>query len=292
MSFRSGSSSRLMRPCSVMCRYHWSPSRTVSETRGSCLRYSRRLRPSSMFTSTRPSSQTYHVATVFRAPPGVTVPTIAGFGFAWTSWSSAGSGGFGMVPGPTRSPRRDSARGGQVDLDRVGDVGRVAAGEHDAHRGADAPGRVEDERVAGAQARLRQREAAEPVALPGIRAGEEEHEVGVSDRDRAVERVGERLQVLVIARAGPQVDVEVGCRPVERVVRAAVKRQGEGARVAREQLGGPVALVDVAVDDERTPEGAFRPQRGRVQPRRRTPELDLRARGNRRLRTHRRAGAR
>src|SRR3954449_20188 len=231
MSSRFVSSSSVMRPCSVMCRYQESPSRTVSDTRGSLRRYSRRLRPSSMFTIAWPSSQTYHVATVFGAPSGETVPMIAGVGFASTFWSSSGSGGLGMVGSPTRCARRDRAHGGEVDLDRVGDVGRVPAGEHDADRRADPLGGVEDERVAGAQACLRQREAAEPVALPRVGAGgeenevggggpdgagepvalprvgagEEEHEVGVRDRYGAVERLLERPQVLRVAGAGAQV---------------------------------------------------------------------------------------
>src|SRR4051794_2020110 len=262
MSARSVSSSRLMVPCSVMWRYQESPSRTVIETRGFCRRYSRRLRPSSMFTTTWPSSQRYQVATVFGAPSGVTEPMIAGLGFSSTRWSSSGSGGLGMVGGPTRCARRDRARCREVDLDGVGDVRRVAAGERDADRRADARRRVEHERVAGAQAGLRQREAAEPVALPRVGAGEEEHEIGMGDRDGAVERVLERLQVLRVSRAGAQVDVEVGGRAVERVVRPAVQGQREAARVAREQLGRAVALVDVAIDDEDSAEPGLCAQGG------------------------------
>src|SRR3954469_2183368 len=170
MTSRFVSSSSVMVPWSVMWRYQESPSRTVSETRGSLRRYSRRLRPSSMFTTARLSSQTYHVATVFGAPSGATVPMIAGFGFARTRWSSSGSGGLGMVGCPTRCARGHRARRREVDLHRVGDVGRVPAGERDAHRRADPFGRVQDERVAGAQAGLRQREAAEAVALPRVGA--------------------------------------------------------------------------------------------------------------------------
>src|SRR3954464_2090491 len=280
MSSRFVSSSSVMRPCSVMCRYQESPSRTVSDTRGSLRRYSRRLRPSSMFTIAWPSSQTYHVATVFGAPSGETVPMIAGFGFASTFWSSSGSGGLGMFGSPTRCARRDRAHGGEVDLDRVGDVGRVPAGEHDADRRPHALGGVEDgggprgarppwaggggggERAGGAQAGLRRREAAEPVALPRVGAGEEEHDVGMGDRDGAVERVLERLQVLRVSRAGAQVDVEVGGRAVERVVRPAVQGQREAARVAREQLGRAVALVDVAIDDEDSAEPGLCAQGG------------------------------
>src|SRR3954471_6359935 len=150
MTSRFVSSSSVMRPCSVMCRYQDSPSRTVSETRGSLRRYSRRLRPSSMFTTAWPSSQTYHVATVLGAPSGATVPMIAGFGLARTRWSSSGSGGLGMVGCPTRCARRDCARRREGYLNSVGDVGGVAAGEHDADGRADALGGVEHERVAGA----------------------------------------------------------------------------------------------------------------------------------------------
>src|SRR3954467_3881277 len=99
-----------------------------------------------MFTSARPSSQTYHVATVFGLPSGATVPMIAGFGLRRTCWSASGSGGLGMVDRSTRS-RRDRAGGREVDLDGVRDVRRVAAREHDAHRCAGALGGVEDERV-------------------------------------------------------------------------------------------------------------------------------------------------
>src|SRR3954451_11166606 len=232
MSARSVSSSRLMVPCSVMWRYQESPSRTVIETRGFCRRYSRRLRPSSMFTTTRPSSQRYQVATVFGAPSGVTEPMIAGFGLASTRWSSSGSGGLGMARCPTRCARGDAARRRQVDLDGVGDVGRVAAGEHDADRRAGALGGVEDERVAGAQARLREREAPEAVALPRVRAGEEEHEVGVRGGHRGRERVVERVEVLLVAGARAQVQVEIGRRTVEGIVRAAVQREREAPRVA------------------------------------------------------------
>src|SRR5690348_1198942 len=171
MSARSGSSWSAMRPWSVMWRYHCSPSRTVSETRGSCRRYSRRLRPSSMFTSTRPSSQTYQVATVLGLPSGATVPMTDGFGLRRTASSSSGSGGLGMVLGPTRSARGDRAGGRQVDLDGVGDVGRVAAGEDDADRRARALRGVEDHRVAGLEAALREGEAPEAVALPRVGAG-------------------------------------------------------------------------------------------------------------------------
>ena len=55
-----------------------------------------------MLTRMRPSSNRYHVATVFGAPSGVTVPITAGFGLASSSRSSCGSGDVGMVERSTR----------------------------------------------------------------------------------------------------------------------------------------------------------------------------------------------
>ena len=127
--------------------------------------------------------------------------------------------------------------------------------------------RVEHELVAGAQAGLGQREAAEPVALPRIGAGEEERDVVVAVRARRPGRPIERAQVLLVARAGRQVDVEVGRDALERVVAGAVQRQRERVGVRAEDLGGAVALVDVAVDDQRR--AATRPSR--AQPRQRSP---------------------
>ena len=48
-----------------------------------------------------------------------------------------------------------------------------------------------------------------------------------------------------------EVDVEVGRDALERVVARAVQRDREGVRVRAEQVGGAVALVDVAVDHQR-----------------------------------------
>jgi hypothetical protein len=169
----------------------------------------------------------------------------------------------GVLPRPDRgAARRDRARRREVDLDGVRDVRRVAARERDADGRPGALGGVEDERVARAQAVLRQREAAEAIALPRVRARQEEEEVGAGDRNGLVERGRERAQVCVVAGAGGQVDVEVGGRAAERVVRAAVERERVAARVPREQLRRAVALVDVAVDDKRAAERAVGPQRG------------------------------
>ena len=134
------------------------------------------------------------------------------------------------------------------------DVRRVAAGEHDDDRRAGLQQPVEDQLVARAQAVLGEREAAEPVALPRVRARQEERDVGSGRRPIAVSSgVLERAQVLVVARAGGEIDVEVGRDPLERVVAGAVQRQRERVRIGAEELRGAVALVDVAVDDQGTP---------------------------------------
>ena len=68
---------------------------TVSETRGSARMCSLRRRDASMLTSTRPSSQSYHVATVTGAPSGPIVAITAAFGFARKASSRGGNGGRG-----------------------------------------------------------------------------------------------------------------------------------------------------------------------------------------------------
>ena len=159
--------------------------------------------------------------------------------------------------------RRDRARGREVDLDRVGDVRRVAAGERDADRRSRCARRCRG-RARRAPRRPAFVSARRPRRSPshGSAPARKKTRSGWATGTASVERVRERAQVLVVAGAGAQVDVEVGRRAVERVVRAAVERQRVAARVAREQLGRAVALVDVAVDDERAAERALGPQRG------------------------------
>jgi hypothetical protein len=69
----------------------------------------------------------------------------------------------------------------------------------------------------------------------------------------AVECVGEGFgraaQVVVVAGAVGEVDVEVAGGLGEGEVAGAVEREGEDAGVVGEDRRGAVALVDVAVDD-------------------------------------------
>src|SRR3954470_8640854 len=96
MSSSCVSSSGAARPLSVTCRYHSSFPSTVIETRGSRRRYSRRLRPSSMFTSTLPSSHRYQEAALCGLPSGRSEAITDGFGCLRNSSSCGGSGGLGI----------------------------------------------------------------------------------------------------------------------------------------------------------------------------------------------------
>src|ERR671910_2272287 len=105
MSVMPSSGSSVAIPCTLTCRYHDSPSNTVSETRGFARMCWRRFRPVSRLTRMRPPSHRYHVATVTGVPSARTVPMTAGFGLFSTSIRFAGIGGLA-----TRAPRRSSSR--------------------------------------------------------------------------------------------------------------------------------------------------------------------------------------
>jgi hypothetical protein len=163
----------------------------------------------------------------------------------------------------------DDRGGRRVDLDGVAHVLGVAAGQHHADR--DVPQPVQHQLVARPQAVLGQRQPAKPVALPRVCARQVEGELGAGLRDGVVERVRERRQVRVVARAALEVDVQVGrdtssdvraCEDGGRnrfpwVIARAVERQREALRIAAEQVRRAVALVDVAVDHQRSPRPAL-----------------------------------
>ena len=71
---------------------------------------------------------------------------------------------------PPASPRGRFGGGRHVDVDDVGDVGRVAARERDAHWDAVGAEGVEDELVAAAETVLGEGKSAQPITLPGIGA--------------------------------------------------------------------------------------------------------------------------
>src|SRR5436853_3075528 len=84
-------------PSRLTCEYQPSSPlpRTVSAARGSRRMYPSRSLVSSMFRSTRPSSQSYQVGTLCGEPSGRSVATTAGFGRRRNSSTSGGTGTLG-----------------------------------------------------------------------------------------------------------------------------------------------------------------------------------------------------
>ena len=146
----------------------------------------------------------------------------------------------------------------QVDLDRVADVLRVAAGERNARGDACLGERVANDLVPLAEAALRQREAAEPVPLVRVGAGEHEADLRSRARQRDWENRSELGEVWVVARAVRKLDVDVAGHPAKRIVAKAVHGERERVGVCSQQRVRAVALVDVDVDDEHPPGAAGR----------------------------------
>src|ERR1700691_2143669 len=159
-------------------------SRTSRDTRGSARICSSRLRPSSMFTSTRPSSQRYQVAVDTGWPSRRSVAMTAGLGLRSMTTAASGSGGFDMgppswvvftvrwhraphdaAPCPRSSPRRNTRSGGLPELDSV------ALGIGDPAEPADALhglGLADHIRSLGAQLRQHRFQVADPEVKHGL----------------------------------------------------------------------------------------------------------------------------
>src|SRR5262249_27022542 len=120
---------------------------------------------------------------------------------------------------------------------------------------------VEDERVATRESVERQRESPEAVADVWIRAGEIDDEVGARAVERARQGVDEEREVLVVAGAILQLDVERAGDFVKRIVSAAVHAEREHSFVAGEDLVRSVPLLYVEVDDRRARNTAVALQR-------------------------------
>ena len=116
-------------------------------------------------------------------------------------------------------------------------------------------------RVALEQARLREGEPAEAVALERVGAGEHERELGPPAGDRLRQHARELGEVPVVVGPVGQLDLEVAGHAAERVVAEPVEREGERLGVDAEQRVRAVALVDVDVDDE--PRRTSAPRAGR-----------------------------
>ena len=118
-------------------------------------------------------------------------------------------------------------------------------------------------RSRAAQAVDRELQAPEPIAFVGIGAAEIEHQIGPMRVEDARQVLGERGEILLVAGAVLEGDVEVADFLPERKVVRAVQREREHRGLVPEDGGGAVALVHVAVDDRRARDGALAQQHGR-----------------------------
>ena len=114
-----------------------------------------------------------------------------------------------------------------MDGDRVLDAAGVAAGEGDHHRDAAGAGGGEDQRVPFLQPLEGERQSAQLVFAVGIGAGEIAEQVRLELAQAGTERVVEPGEVVRVAGAVRQVDVDGGGRLPRRVVAGLVQGDGE-----------------------------------------------------------------
>ena len=98
--------------------------------------------------------------------------------------------------------------------------------------------------VSPLEARGAQVELSEAIGRVRVDARLEEDEVGRDSLEEAWQMGLHRIEVLVVASAGAQVDVQVGVLALREQVGLAVKREGRHARIVREDRCIAVALVN------------------------------------------------
>ena len=158
------------------------------------------------------------------------------------------------APWPLSQRRRrrelgGDAHGGEVDVDGVFDAARIAAGHGHRHRHAAGMAQLEDHAVARGEPALGELQAPEAVALERVGAGQIDRQIGLGRRQGPAHALLQRLEIVAIAGAVGQLDVEVARLFLEGEVVGGVDGEGEHGRIARQDRGGAVALVHVAVDD-------------------------------------------
>ena len=146
------------------------------------------------------------------------------------------------VPGS----QRDGLR---VDGHGIVDIVAVAARHGNGNRYAPLIREIEDFLVAPGQALQRQFEPSEPIALVRIRAGQIDHQLRLEAPSQDVECAGQRLQIVFVAAAIVQADVQVRRLLAERVVFLAVQRQGENGGVIAQNRRRAVALMYIQIND-------------------------------------------
>lgn len=138
-----------------------------------------------------------------------------------------------------------------MEADDIIDGRCVSAAHADGDRDPPGSAAVEHDPIACPHPRPGQRQGAQPIALPGIDAGLKHDDIRYDLAEAKVERVLQRLQIRRIAGPGGKRNVQVARRLSERVVVPTMERQGEHARIVRENRRRPITLVHITVHDQR-----------------------------------------
>ena len=136
-----------------------------------------------------------------------------------------------------------------MDVHRVLDIQRVTSGQNDGHRDPQAPGALDDELVPLFQPRLRQRQSAELVLFVGVGPSQVENDIRPEILIYLGDARAQLGQVLGVAVAGPETDVDRAQRLFAGIDVHLVDGQGEDLLMAGQGGGRAVSLVEVAVDD-------------------------------------------
>ncbi len=128
---------------------------------------------------------------------------------------------------------------------------RVSTGQD--NRDGDFPSgeRLEDEAIALPQSLQREPQPAELILPVGIGTGQVNREVRLERREHSFEAFTEPAQVLAIPGSVRQADVQIARRLPKRIILLLVYRERKDLIDLREHRGGPIAVVDVAVDHGR-----------------------------------------
>jgi len=143
-----------------------------------------------------------------------------------------------------------------IGLDRQVDGVGIAAAQAQGHGDAPASAFRKHQAVAFGEAVQGQGEAAEPVFGQGVDPCLIQHQIG-AEIEHGGQVVGEGPQVGVVAGAVGQVDVQVRGDPVVGEVFCPLHGEHENVRMARQDGGVAVALMNVQIDDGDAPGPAF-----------------------------------
>jgi hypothetical protein len=153
---------------------------------------------------------------------------------------------------------RGDLDGGEVNVDRIGYVLRMAARHHDRDRQTGRAAEIQDQRVARAQSFLRQRESAEAIVAIRIGSGKIDREFGLRCRQRMTFAPLQCIKVVGVTGAIRQFDVEIAGLFAKRKIPGAVNRKGEHRRIICQDRGGAVALMHIAIQDCHAPDSILR----------------------------------